>query len=661
MRWKWETPPIPREKRVERQHPSRGRSDLEIYGRLLRQTRPYRLHMCGIVFLSLLATPVALLTPLPLKIAVDNVIGSKPVPDILLGLIPGAGEASEFSLIAAIAVLTLGIALLTGLQAAAAFWLQFHVAEQIVLRFQSQLFAHVQRLSLVFHDTRGTGDSLYRIQYDAREVPNAIVLGLIPILGSVATVLGMVYVTAMIDWRLALVAFIVAPALFLMIRAYGDKARSDWATAKDLQSRAGGVVQETLGALRVVKSFGQEKRHAARFVNYCDESISAQLRVVKSEAIFGLKVGLILAAGTALLLFVGTRLVQSGALTLGDLLLVMGYLAQLYAPLQSISQKLARVQSALASADRAFALLDELPDVQDRDDAISIQSARGEIVFDHVGFSYDGKNHVLNDVTLKIAAGSAVGIVGATGSGKTTLVNLACRFFDPTEGRVLLDGTDLRDYRLSDLRMQFSIVLQDAVLFSATIGENIFYGRSDATPAEVVAAAKAANAHDFISALPNGYDTEVGERGMLLSGGERQRVSLARAFLRDAPILILDEPTSSVDHETEGLIIDAMDRLMKGRTTFMIAHRLSTLDDCDEVLYVEGGTVTHLTGGTAKILDLIAAGDTADLLRDQNHSRSAQRASLEKTTRRKTSGGTATAEKKRSPETPPRTRKKGAS
>ncbi|MDQ3953103.1 MAG: ABC transporter ATP-binding protein/permease [Actinomycetota bacterium] len=602
----------------------------------------------------MLATPIALLTPLPLKIAVDNVIGSKPVPDILLGLIPGGGEASELSLIAAIAVLTLGIALLTGVQAAAAFWLQFHVAERIVLRFQSQLFAHVQKLSLVYHDTRGTGDSLYRIQYDAREVPNAIVLGLIPIIGSVATVLGMVYVTARIDWRLAVVAFIVAPALFLMIRAYGDNARTDWARSKELQSRAGGVVQETLGALRVVKAFGQEKRHAVRFVGYCEESVGAQLRVVKSEAIFGLKVGLILAAGMALLLFVGTRRVQSGALTLGDLLLVMGYLTQLYAPLQTISQKIARLQSALASADRAFALLDELPDVQDRDDAIPIESARGEIAFDHVGFSYDGETRVLDDVTFKLGAGSAVGIVGATGSGKTTLVNLACRFFDPTEGRILLDGTDLRDYRLRDLRKQFSIVLQDAVLFSATIGENISYGRTEATQVEIETAAKAANVHDFISSLPNGYDTEVGERGMLLSGGERQRVSLARAFLHDAPILILDEPTSSVDHETEGLIIEAMGRLMKGRTTFMIAHRLSTLDDCDEVLHVEGGRVTHLTGGTSKILEQIAAGNTVDLLR-QNGSRGPKKATRvkagAKTTRQKTSGKTATA----------RTRKKGAS
>ncbi|MDQ3983351.1 MAG: ABC transporter ATP-binding protein/permease, partial [Actinomycetota bacterium] len=419
------------------------------------------------------------------------------------------------------------------------------------------------------------------------------------------------------------------------------------------QSRSVGVVQETLGALRVVKAFGQEERHTQRFVAHSNDSIRAQLRVVMSEAAFGLNVGLTLAAGTALLLYLGTRRVQSGGLSLGDLLLVMGYLAQLYVPLQTVSQKIARLQSSLASAERAFALLDEVPDVQDREDALPIDGARGEIIFDHVSFSYDGETPVLNDVTFKVAAGSSVGVVGATGSGKTTLVNLVTRFFDPSAGRVLLDGVDLRDYRLRDVRRQFSVVLQDAVLFSASIAENISYGRPGAKMEEIEAAARAANAHDFIEVLPKGYDTEVGERGMLLSGGERQRISLARAFLRDAPILILDEPTSSVDNDTEALIIDAMKRLMAGRTTLMIAHRLSTLDDCDELLYLEGGCVTHLTGSTTKMLELISTGNLDDLLSTKKEMRR-KTPSARRKTPPKTASKKATARKRAVDETTPK-------
>jgi ATP-binding cassette subfamily B protein len=277
--------------------------------------------------------------------------------------------------------------------------------------------------------------------------------------------------------------------------------------------------------------------------------------------------------------------------------LIMSYLAQLYAPLKTMSRKAGSLQGYLASTERVFALLDEEPDVKESLRARPLRRARGEITFEGVSFAYDRRRPVLDDLSFSVRSGARVGIAGATGAGKTTLVSLLNRFYDPTRGRILLDGTDLRDYRLADVRKQFAIVLQEPLLFSTSIGENIAYARPEASFDEIVAAATAAGAHDFIAAFPNGYDTRVGERGTRLSGGERQRVALARAFLKDAPVLILDEPTSSVDVGTEATIMEAMYRLMEGRTTFMIAHRLGTLQGCDERIELAGGRITPMTEG----------------------------------------------------------------
>jgi ABC-type multidrug transport system ATPase subunit len=322
------------------------------------------------------------------------------------------------------------------------------------------------------------------------------------------------------------------------------------------------------------------------------------------EGVFGLLVGLTTAVGTATVLFIGMRHVQAGVLTLGQLLLVLGYLSQLYAPLKTISKKVGDLEASLASAERAFALLDAAPDVAERPNARPLTRARGAVAFRNVWFAFGTDQPVLHDISFEIGAGTRLGIVGATGAGKTTLVSLLTRFYDPTAGQILLDGVDLRDHKVADLRNQFAIVLQEPVLFSTSIAENIAYGRPDAGDDEIVAAAKAANAHDFIMNLPQGYETLVGERGMRLSGGERQRISLARAFLKNVPILILDEPTSSVDTKTEAAIMEAMERLMQGRTTVMIAHRLSTLAHCDARLEIEHGrlvpTSSPTSGGTGE-------------------------------------------------------------
>jgi ATP-binding cassette subfamily B protein len=288
-------------------------------------------------------------------------------------------------------------------------------------------------------------------------------------------------------------------------------------------------------------------------------------------------------------LVIGVQQVRAGQLSLGNLLLVMAYMQQIYKPLKTLSKKTADVQSSLASAERAFALLDELPEVSERKDARRLARSAGSLLFLDVSFAYDAEHVVLHRVSFAAPPGTRVGIRGTTGAGKSTLMGLLMRFYDPTDGEITLDGVDLRDYSLADLRRQFAIVLQEPVLFSTSISENIAYGRDGATREEIVEAARLANAYDFIMELPEGFDTPVGERGMRLSGGERQRISLARAFLKDAPILILDEPTSSVDVKTEAVIMEAMQRLMQGRTTFMIAHRLDTLATCDMQIELEKG------------------------------------------------------------------------
>jgi ATP-binding cassette subfamily B protein len=539
----------------------------------------------GLLLLSFLSSALKLLTPLPLMIGVDWVLGSRPVPAEL----SGDGEASVLPLLPLAAILLVALAFLVQLVGLVSTLLSAYTGEKLVLDFRALLLRHAQRLSLSYHDSRGTTDSTYRIQYDAPAIQWVVVEGTIPLITAAVTVIAMIGVTARIDWQLAVVALAVTPFLLLLTHVFGRRVRRGSKELKKLESSALAVIQEVLGALRVVKAFGQEDREEERFVNQSRQGLRARLRILLVAGGLGLLVGVVTALGTAAVLYLGVRHVQAGTLTLGQLLLVMAYLAQLYSPLETISKKIADLQGSLASADRSFALLAEGPDVMDRPGARPLARATGAVAFRGVCFAYNDGPAVLHDVSFQVPAGARVGITGTTGAGKTTLVSLLTRFFDPTGGQILLDGVDLRDYKLADLRNQFAIVLQEPVLFATSIAENIAYARPGATEAEVIAAAKAANAHDFIAALPDGYQTRVGERGMQLSGGERQRLALARAFLKDAPALILDEPTSSVDIKTEALIMEALDRLMRGRTTFMIAHRLSTLEGCDVRLHLEYG------------------------------------------------------------------------
>jgi ATP-binding cassette subfamily B protein len=541
--------------------------------------------------LSLISTPVALLTPLPLKIVVDSVLGDKPLPGFMQPVVPGFITSSKGMILILAVALVVIVALLAQLREICSLMLSTYTGEKLVMDFRARLFRHAQRLSFSYHDWRGTADSIYRIQYDAPAVQWITTEGIVPLVTSMVTLVSMICITALIDLQLALVALAVSPLLFLILRIYGQRLRTGWHGQKKLESSTLRVVQETLGGIRVVKAFGQEDRERERFTGKASETLRARIRLSFQEGGLGLMVGLVIAVGEAAVIFIGVRNVQAGTLTLGNLLLVMGYLAQLYRPLQSISKKVGDLQHSLASAERTFALLDQTPEVIEKPNAMPLSRAKGTLSFQNVSFAYEGNNPVLQNVSFEVDSGTRVGIAGATGAGKTTLASLLTRFYDPTSGRITLDGVDLRDYKIADLRKQFAIVLQEPVLFSTSIAENIAYANPDATYEEIVAAARAANAHEFITYLPEGYDTQVGERGMRLSGGERQRISLARAFLKDAPILILDEPTSSVDVKTEALIMEAMTRLMHERTTFMIAHRLSTLANCDVRLQIEGGRV----------------------------------------------------------------------
>lgn len=567
-----------------------------VYRRLLQLARPYWPHLFGVFCVDLVATPLALLGPIPLKIAVDTVIGSAPLPPFLAGVIPTWAMQSPLRLLGVATVLHILVVFLSQLQGLAGLVMRTHTGEGLTLSFRMRLFRHVQRLAFSFHDARGTADTIYRIQYDAPSIQWLTIHGMIPLLSATVTLVSMIYVTAQLNWPLALVALSIVPLLIALPPAYNWRMHRQYTDAKELESTTLGIVQEVLTSLRVVKAFGREEHEQERFVGQSNAGMGARIRLAFAEGAFALTINVIIATGTALVLFIGVRSVLDGHLTLGEVLMVLAYLSQLYAPLATISDTAGRLLSSRVSVQRAFELLDEVPEVAERPHARPLKRATGAIEFRQVSFAYDGSHTVLDNVSFAIRAGTRLGIAGKTGAGKSTLVSLLMRFYDPGAGQILLDGVDLRDYKLTDLRNQFAIVMQEPVLFSTSIAENIVYGRPGASFQDIVAAAKAANAHDFIVSLPNGYNTRVGERGMRLSGGERQRIALARSFLKDAPILILDEPTSSVDMITEAAIMEALARLMAGRTTLMIAHRLSTLETCDARIVVEHGQIAQATG-----------------------------------------------------------------
>ena len=572
------------------------RSDWQIYRNLRPFAKPFWRHTTGAFLLSLVGMPLALMTPLPLKIGVDSLVSSRPIPGWFNTLFFLGPAPSLTRLLVSVAAFAVILTLLVQIQEGAASFLGTYTSQRLILRFRTMLFRKAQRLSLSYHDRRGTSDSTYRIQYDASAIDGITTDGLYPLITSLFTLIAMIVVTMRLDFKLSLVGLTVTPLMLICSHYWRRKMRVRWRELKRLESSALSVLQEALGAIRVVKAFGREDYEEQRFESRSERSVKARLEITLHQSAYSFVIATLTALGTAAVLWVGFLHVKSGVLTLGNLLLIMSYLSRLYDPVRSIGKRAANLQNQLASAERALAMLDESQDVPGLPHARPLVRCMGRVAFQNVSFGYDPARTVLHNISFDVAAGTRVGLAGRTGAGKTTVLSLLTRFYDPGEGKILLDGVDLRDYKLDHLRDHFAIVLQEPVLFSTTIAENIAYAWPDAPRDRIMAAAKAANAHEFITALPAGYETLVGERGILLSGGERQRISLARAFLKDAPILLLDEPTSSVDVKTEAAIIEALERLMKNRTTFMIAHRLSTLETCDMRLEMEQGRLAGASG-----------------------------------------------------------------
>lgn len=575
-----------------------------IHVRVLAQTRSCWPHLAAISVLGLLSLPLTLLYPIPLKIAVDSALGQQPLPALVQHLFASRHPHAE-ALLIAIGIL-LAIAILANLQGLATWWLQTYTGEKLVWDFRAELLNHVQRLPLAFHDRYGATDSVYRIQHDAPAIQYVAIQGIIPLISAIFMLIGMIYVTARIDLLLAVIALTITPMLFFLSLGSSRLVRKRSREVKELDTSAMSVIQEVLGSIRVIKAFGQENREHERFIRHSSKRMSGQVKLSMMQATYNMLVGLTIACGTGAALYVGVRHVRAGMLTIGSLLVVMAYIGQMYQPLQLLSTKVTDLEIWFASLERAFALFEQSTEIAESPNASALVRAQGNFEFRDVSFQYDDSGRGLQGISFQVPAGARVGIVGGTGAGKTTLLNLLMRFYDPSQGQVLLDGRDLREYRISDLRRQFSVVLQEPVLFGASIAENIAYGKPDATDQEIIAAAQAAASHEFISRLPEGYDTRPGERGALLSGGERQRISLARAFLRNSPILILDEPTSSVDMQTESSIMAAIEDLMRGKTTFMIAHRLHTLKNCDIILVLEHGRLIEIRKDLPEQLSAVA-------------------------------------------------------
>jgi len=560
---------------------------LQYVPRALVYLRPYwRLAAFSIVVTGL-STLVGLLAPWPLQILIDNVLENHPLPSILAWVLGEVGE-HRYGLMIFAVLAGLGVTLAANGLSVLSNYVNTKLEQRMILDFRSDLFQHAQRLSLTFHDQRRTGDFMARINFQSTAIGSVTMN--IPALGqSIFTLVGMFWVAYRIDRQLALLSLTVVPFIYYTIGYYATRIEPRVREVRGMEGQSLSIVHEAMSMLRVIIAFGRESYEHRRFRDHGERAVDARVKVTVGQTLFSLAVNGTTAAGTALVLGVGASHVLRGDLTVGHLLVVMAYIASVYSPLQTISSTVGSMQEQLINVQMAFELLDTEPEIKDMPGAVNIRKAQGHIVFEGVCFSYARRAGTLKDISFEAPAGQVTAIVGPTGAGKTTLASLIPRFYDPQQGRILLDDADIRTLTLRSLRQQISIVLQEPLLFSGSIADNIRYGRLDASTSDVMEAAKAANAHDFIMALPNQYETLLGERGAQLSGGERQRIAVARAFLKDAPILILDEPTSSIDSKTEAVILDALDRLMVGRTTFLIAHRLSTIRSADRILVLNHG------------------------------------------------------------------------
>jgi ATP-binding cassette, subfamily B, bacterial len=562
--------------------------------RTLPYLRPYwKLGALSFVLL-ILASVATMAQPWPLAIMLDVVDGSG--KQTLFGF----GTADKFTVLAIATLLGfLTVVVSHGLIVINSY-LDSKLEQYIILDLRSDLFEHAQRLSLAFHDERQSGELMGRINYAASSL-GLIIMAIPPIAQALLTLTGMAVVAALIDLKVTLISLSVMPLMYYSLTLYGARIVPRLERVQGLEWQSLSIVNEAMAMLRVIVPFGREGYEHRRFREQGETAARERVQLTVRQTLFNLAVTTCTALGTALVFYFGFRERFNGTLSTGELVVLLSYVSAVYSPMEQISTTIGNLHQQLVQLKASFDLLDMEPEIKEAPDAVDLVDARGEVELDGVEFAYRGRVPVLRDVSLHVPPGSRVAIVGPTGAGKTTLLSLLVRFYDPQRGRVLVDGLDVRRLTLASLRSQIALVLQEPMLFAGSVASNIRYGRLDASMDEVIAAAKAANAHDFVSRMPHGYETLVGERGTGLSGGERQRISVARAFLKDAPILVLDEPTSSIDSKTEAVILDALDRLAVGRTTFTIAHRLSTIREADLIVVLDHGAIVE-RGTDAELL-----------------------------------------------------------
>ena len=564
---------------------------------MLSFVRPYRGRVSLLAVLLLAEIALGALQPWPLSIVIDSVLDRKPFPSLLQRVLPWLGSTvAEHRVAVLVSVVIAGVVLQVVNQFVTAYATQVQVdtGQRMVYDLRYRLFEHLQRLGLHHHIMTSTGDAVYRVDIDAYSIENLVMSGMFPIATSTASLLVMFGILFRLDAVVASLSLVVVPFLYMCLRYYASTMVNRAEHVKELESKLVSRLYETFSSMRLVKGFAREKYEAQKYAGAGNEAMHARIAITWQESLFSVVVSTITILGSALVIVVGGLHVLRGQLSVGQVYVVIQYLGAVYGPLSAIAHTSGQLQGALAGARRVravFALLPEGADTGRRTDAADASRIKGDVRFESVGFAYPDGTSVLHDISFAARPGEMVALVGLTGAGKTTLVSLIPRFYEATAGQVLIDGVDVRQYRPQELRERIAIVLQDPVLFSGTIADNLRYGRLDATPEEIERAARAAHAHEFVSRLPKRYDTEIAEAGGGLSGGERQRLSVARAILKDAPILILDEPTSSLDAISEEIVFAALRRLRTGRTTIVIAHRLSTVRDADRILVLDGGRI----------------------------------------------------------------------
>ena len=543
-------------------------------------------------FLGLMAEiGLHLLEPWPLKLIFDYIL----VPDFH-DKISGLPLVSGFSPIALVTIVSFALITIVGLRACAAYFSVYGMAlaaSKVLTEVRTELYSHIQRLSLSFHNKAKSGDLISRVTSDINKIREVTVMALLPLIANSLTIIGMIVVMFWLHWELAIIALGLFPLFIFSTYRLTKRIRGVVKSQRKREGTIAAATAESLGAIKVVQALSLQDMLEESFASENRQSLQASVKVRKLSAGLERLVELLVGLATALVLWRGVHLVLGNHITPGDLLIFVNYFRIAFKPMRVLAKYVGQITKASASAERILDILDTVPDIRDSRFAIDAPKLKGSVEFYNVSFSYEGEKKILKNIYFKVLPGQRIALVGASGGGKSTLTSLLLRLYDPTTGGIIVDGRDLREYKLQSYRRQISVVLQDSILFAASIRDNIAYGDLAATDRDIERAARLANAHDFIMDLPQGYDTILGERGCTLSGGQRQRIAIARAAVRNAPIVILDEPTTGLDQESEHLVNQALDRLTQGKTTFTISHNLKAIQDADLILYMEGGKISE--------------------------------------------------------------------